>query len=775
MSATSRVADPTACARLWRLARRAIAVAALAGAAQAAQQVVDVELQPLAASVARVAEALELLGAPLPAGEREALEEAAGAADPRDGVASIQEILDRHCLAFVHINPESRVKVSEGPAPKKLVQHGWRTFLVKVHNQGRVTAPLDLTSPQAEPPGVISNNVPEPGPGITPAQLQQRFLDVASFEQQPLRAGLSGLALEYRIVHLHSRDAGLREATLVFGVGRGTLDLGYRSELPVLFECAPAVELKLEVLDENGAPTIASFIVRDETGLVCPAQMRRVPPDFFFQPQVYRGNGESLWLAPGTYEFVYGRGPEYLEGRRTVQVSVGERREESFRLERWIHPAELGWWSGDHHIHAAGCEHYDSPTKGVGPAEMFRHILGEDLNVGCVLTWGPCWNFQKSFFEGKVHELSQERHLMRYDVEVSGFPSSHAGHLALLRLREDDYPGTTSIDEWPSWNLPILHWAKEQGAVVGYCHSGTGLLVPGNRLPNYAVPPFDSIGANEYIVDVVHGAVDFIAMCNTPIIFELNLWYHTLNCGFRTRISGETDFPCIYDDKVGLGRSYVRLDKQEGRRLDFDAWVEGLRDGRTYVSDGKSHIIDFEVDGVAVGKPGSGDVVSELALDAPRTVTVTARVAALLGLEPDRAVRERPLHNKPYWSIERVRLGDSRKVPVELVVNGRSVARQDLLADGSLHDVRFEAPIERSSWVALRVFASSHTNPVFVVVGGAPVRPSRRSAQWCLDGIDASWRQRAPAIRESELPAAEAAFEEARRYYRQVLTESVGD
>jgi len=43
---------------------------------------------------------------------------------------------------------------------------------------------------------------------------------------------------------------------------------------------------------------------------------------------------------------------------------------------------------------------------------------------------------------------------MRYDVEVSGFPSSHSGHLCLLRLKEDDYPGTSTIEEWPSWDLP---------------------------------------------------------------------------------------------------------------------------------------------------------------------------------------------------------------------------------------------------------------------------------------------------------------------------------
>ena len=92
----------------------------------------------------------------------------------------------------------------------------------------------------------------------------------------------------------------------------------------------------------------------------------------------------------------------------------------------WPRPAGI---SGDHHVHAAGCAHYSSPTQGVQPADMMRHIVGEDLNVGCVLTWGPCWYHQKQFFDGKVSPLSTPRNLMRYDVEVSGFPSSHAGHV----------------------------------------------------------------------------------------------------------------------------------------------------------------------------------------------------------------------------------------------------------------------------------------------------------------------------------------------------------
>ena len=55
---------------------------------------------------------------------------------------NIQKSLDPYCLVGVNINPESRVKVKEGQVSKELMQQGWRTFLVKVHNEAGVTAPL---------------------------------------------------------------------------------------------------------------------------------------------------------------------------------------------------------------------------------------------------------------------------------------------------------------------------------------------------------------------------------------------------------------------------------------------------------------------------------------------------------------------------------------------------------------------------------------------------------------------------------------------------------
>jgi hypothetical protein len=555
------------------------------------------------------------------------------------------------------------------------------------------------------------------------------------------------------------------------------------------------VQVKLQIRDVDGTPTTANFIIRDSRGRLYPLPSRRLAPDFFFHEQVYRADGESVQLPPGQYTIVVNRGPEYLP--QSLQVTIPDAAEHllSFQLKRWIHIARRGWYSGDHHVHAAGCAHYDSPTEGVGPEDMLRHILGEDLNVGCVLSWGPCWYTQKQFFEGGVSQLSRNGSLMRYDIEVSGFPSSHAGHLCLLKLQEDDYPGTTRLEQWPSWTLPVLKWGREQGGVVGYSHSGWGLALPdlmpnGQRefhgqpwggapqgwqgkaaatLPDYAMPRFDGIGANEFVVTTTHGICDFISAVDTPAIWELNVWYHTLNCGMTTRISGETDFPCIYGDRVGLGRIYVGL--PNAQELTYDAWVEGLRDGRSYCGDGLSHVLDFRIDGLGVGeRTPSG--VSRLDIAAPGKVTVTFDAAALLEEQPTElteSIRRRRLDEKPYWHLERSRLGDTRRVPVEIIVNGEVAANQELLADGHIESFSIPLELKQSAWVAVRILPSVHTNPIFVHVNQQPIRANRRSAEWCLKAVDVCWEAKQNNIRESEREAARAAYEHAKSVYSQVL------
>ena len=338
-------------------------------------------------------------------------------------------------------------------------------------------------------------------------------------------------------------------------VGQGSADVGFRNQVSIVFTAAQAFNVRFHVRDELGRPSIASFTITDGLGRVYPATAKRLAPDLPFQSQVYRGDDEDLDLPAGRYEIAWTAGPEYQSGRTTLEVGPSHAPEVTVQLHRWIDPARLGWFSGDHHVHAAGCSHYQDPTLGVNPEDMFRQVRGEALNIGAVLTWGPCYYHQKQFFSGSDHPLSTADRLLHYDVEVSGFPSSHAGHLVLLGLKDQDYPGTKRLEDWPTWDLPILRWARAQGAVVGFAHSGWGLESKATEVPNDEVPAFDGIGANEYIVDVTEpNAVNFISTVDTPWPWELNIWYHTLNVGFRTRISGETDFPCITDERVGAGR-----------------------------------------------------------------------------------------------------------------------------------------------------------------------------------------------------------------------------
>lgn len=502
----------------------------------------------------------------------------------------------------------------------------------------------------------------------------------------------------------------------------------------------PSTEVRFTVTDADGLPCMGAFEIRDQKGRVYPTQPKRKAPDMFFQTQIYRETGESVRLPRGVYSVRCTHGPESIPEVKTLVVG-DQPVSLIYRVARWIDTDKHGYWSGDHHIHAAGCLHYESPSQGIMPGDMLRHIMGEDVKVGCCLTWGPCFDFQKQFFTGRPDNVSRHPYLLRYDVEVSGFGSHHSGHLNLLRLKEQIPPGGDSKNHWPTLGLNTLRWAKKQGAITGPAHSGNGLTtIVGrtagtdgpHRLPNFDLPAYDGIGANEFVMNITHQvpgpdgreipAIDFISTMDTDRVAEWNMWYHALNCGFPVRASGETDFPCISGERVGMGRVYVKLEGE----LEYGEWVQGLQDGRSYVSDGAAHLMDF-----ARAEDGSCSVTAAARLDGRATI------------------------------------------PVELIVNGRPVAAREIRADGSLHGLRFEAPsISRSSWVAVRVFPHAHTNPITVSIDNRPIRASRHSAEWLLAGVEQCWKSKEKTYREEERADAIAAYDHARAVYRKIIEES---
>jgi hypothetical protein len=313
---------------------------------------------------------------------------------------------------------------------------------LKIPNESTITQRLQIVSPQAGP--VYS--------GVSPLSMlrqQQeplrlnenvdhatdRFLSVQMFDDPPMTERLSGLEVEYAVALIYSSEAGKREATIGFDVGQGNQDLGFRGETPVLFEVKPQVLVQLKIRDVDGESTIARLLFQDFRGQVYPRQPKRVAPDLFFQRHVYRADGEMVGLPAGRMRLEYSRGPEYRVLRRELTIPRSGPVEVELQLQRWIDPSAHGYFSGDHHIHAAGCAHYTSPTEGVTPADMFRQVKGEELNVGCVLTWGPCYDFQRQFFSPAAAEVSDDRTVLKYDLEISGFGSQALGHVVCWTSR----------------------------------------------------------------------------------------------------------------------------------------------------------------------------------------------------------------------------------------------------------------------------------------------------------------------------------------------------
>lgn len=786
--------------------------------------------QPLAANVARLIQSLGLLGAL----DSKIVADLTAASDGE----GIQRLLDERVAFGVTINPESRVKAQRGSAEVVLQQAGFTPVLVKIINQSSVTKELRVVSPQA---GQVYAGMSElSAERMQRKQLKEtmqkeaatnRFLEIGMHTAPPMTAELSGFDVEYVIALIYSSEAGRREATIGFEVGDGTQDLGFRGEVPVLFNVRPAIPVKLRITDFDGSPTTARLTFRDNAGHVFPPQAKRLAPDFYFQPQIYRHNGDTVLLPPGELTLEYTRGPEYMRLRKQITIKdAAAAAETSVKLERWINPMDFGFYSGDHHIHGAGCAHYTSPTEGVRPEDMFLQVSGEALNVGCVLTWGPCYDYQRRFFTPSIHQLSSPMTVMKYDLEISGFGSQALGHVCLLNLKDQTYPGSEGTKRmgWPTWTTPVMRWAKEQGGVTGYAHSASGLeinsraatarlvtrldknldglvseaeataaLLPfavaaidrdsdgrltpaelasahdraAEELPNFAVPEMNGVGAMEICVSVSMGVCDFISAMDTPRIAEWNMWYHILNCGFPLKVSGETDFPCMSGERVGQGRVYVQLGKVD--RIDFTAWCNALAKGRSYVSDGFAHALEFSVNAAAPG-------MSDVRLEAPGKVKIRAKVA--FAGETPRTVAQGTLAvgDTKRFVGDTVTLHAARTDEsvaggarlVEVVVNGHAVARKEVPADGKMHDLEFDVQIDESSWVALRQFPQLHTNPVNVLVGDKPIRASHNSALWCIETIEQLWRTRERSIAQTERAEAKRTFDKAIEKFREIAVQA---
>ena len=441
------------------------------------------------------------------------------------------------------------------------------------------------------------------------------------------------------------------------------------------------------------------------------------------KPFFYANARCSLEVPAGNVKVSLAKGFEYQPIEFSLDVPEGETVERRVMLRRWINLPELGWYSGEMHIHPFDQE----------PEDTAVCILAEDLHVANLLIWGNGFTTRyhgDQFFRGRPESWPDATHRAYYNEE---FRNNTYGHLCLIDLRSLVYPMGTGREyrneDYPA-NAVIMDRTHEQGAFVSVAHMSIPPV-------NYAVPW-------EVSVDVALGKADSIDIDLRAFKREedrsLDLWYRLLNCGFEIPATCGTDsFMNRSWTNIPAGnlRTYCHL----GDRFSYRGWVDAARRGRSFVTKGPALFL---------------------------------RVDEKL---PGATIRLKPGENQVLIRAEAQSLHPLRRL--EVLVNGKvvaSAAGRDAAPRLAIEQ-RIELDGAHSAWIVARTQGESskfflhkelfaHTNPIYCA-GAEPLR-SPADAQFFVGEIDRllDWVQTKgvfddPAHREE----VKAIFQKARALY----------
>ncbi|MGH7943460.1 MAG: CehA/McbA family metallohydrolase, partial [Opitutaceae bacterium] len=362
----------------------------------------------------------------------------------------------------------------------------------------------------------------------------------------------------------------------------------------------PTATLRIRVVDQADLkPIVARISLRKEHGKFhAPAgSMYRITSGMG-EGNFYCRDEATLTLPAGRSQLAAYRGPEFRIARVTLDLVAGQQKEITLAMERWVHAAAEGWYSGENHIHA----NYGYGAWYHSPRTVLDQCEGEDLNVANLVVANSDGDgvFDREFFRGHADPLSTPRTILWWNEE---FRSTFWGHLTLFHLHRlvepifTGFKGTTNPWDVPD-NADIAQRTRAQGGIASYTHP--------TRNP---VDAYDATyNAKGLPVDVALGWIDTLDVMGFVYDSSIPLWYRLLNCGFHLPAAAGTD---VFLNRVrgpppGFGRAYVRL--PDG--LTYEKWVAGLCAGRSFISDGP--MLDFSANDKSAGEtlklPGPGKV-----------------------------------------------------------------------------------------------------------------------------------------------------------------------
>ncbi|MBI3862476.1 MAG: CehA/McbA family metallohydrolase [Planctomycetia bacterium] len=397
--------------------------------------------------------------------------------------------------------------------------------------------------------------------------------------------------------------------------------------------------------------------------------------------------GAQLEIPAGEYRYEIERGPEFTSVSGKLTVAAGTPTKIAADIARIADLKSEGWWSGELHVHR--------PVDDV-PLLM----KSEDLHVSPVITW---WNKRNVWSDrAPPAELlvrfdgNRFYHVMGGEDEREGGALLYFGLVAPIAIADADreYPSPmrfldqarrhagvhVDIEKPFWWDVPA--WlASGQVDTVGIAnnHMARSKMYPGEawgkprddkRLPSPA--------GNGY--------------------WTQELYYHILNCGLRIAPSAGSASG-VLPNPVGYNRVYVHLDGD----LTHDRWFDGLRAGRSFVTNGPL-----------------------------LRVRAAGQYPGHVFTSPDQIEIE----------LSGVLEGRDRVDSLEIIRDGRvekKVPTAEFTKSGTLGKLKFTS----SGWFLVRVIADNPQTfrfasaaPWYVEVGPVTRRVSRASAQFFRDWTD---------------------------------------
>lgn len=444
----------------------------------------------------------------------------------------------------------------------------------------------------------------------------------------------------------------------------------------------------------------------------------------------------AVELEPGEYTLVAERGKEYFPSRQTVELK-DKTAKVTLELRRWIDMAQRGWYSGDTHVHRS-------------LDELPNVVLAEDLNVSFPLVYWVTRAFEPPSSGDKSVTATvpedaiavDETHLIwprntEYEIFTVGGQNHTLGAFFLLGHRRVFQAGVPPV-------TPVAEQARQDGALIEldkHAWPWSMALVPVMKVDLYelannhmwrtsfgfpgwgeAAPPYmnierDASGWTEW------GWIDY----------GFQNYYALLNCGFRLRPTAGTASG-VHPVPLGFSRAHVKVDG----RLTCESWLNGLNEGRSFVTTGPMLFVE-----AAGAGPGG-----TLRFGRPAEVSISVNASSEVPLDRIELVRN--------GEIAETLTPQSRRTP-QGAYSSHVVAR-----------LRFDG----SGWVAVRAIEKrpgnrirfAHSSPVFVEIEGRPLRPRRREVEFLIERV----REQIERSKEVLPPEALAEYGQALKAYQRI-------